>query len=282
MITSLLRLKKTSDATYQEVNTNSQHRPIEWRGSYQPINFDLIDVKSEYIYKVHEYKYIPLSELENKSSLLTVIPNVYGIKRISATVDKESFRDSIYCLVPDEDEQTAFRVEKPKANIKVVLQSEEISDSTEEFEKGYYRGLCMYDDLEGNDQIYFELTLPDLQFTEIFNSLLRNPNSKLNVLVYLLAFTNEVDDAFREHYKPMDMFFYKITTALLSNVTVSSCFHGENIKKEDKISFDYSIKPDVDIKNSPSVDISLLNNSISKISFSLWVLICIAGYIAFK
>jgi len=54
----------------------------------------------------------------------------------------------------------------------------------------------------GEDYLYFELPVPKEQLLSLITALRADPDSVVEVGTYLLSFTYEVDDVFREYYYP--------------------------------------------------------------------------------
>ncbi len=109
MVSSDERLKKVSDVIYQEANPpEDRHRPLEWRRNFNFVCLALKNVKIISNFNVHDSDW----DLDNKhtdSPWELIKPEINTTRSISAFVDDEKMRDTIFCAVVDDKEKGITR-----------------------------------------------------------------------------------------------------------------------------------------------------------------------------
>src|SRR5215472_6258428 len=176
------RLRKVSDTVYQEANPpNDGHRPLEWRKSLKYIRLPLknIEIISNFNIQVRE---IPFS-LDRDAAKIPwpkqIKPKMETSRFITALVDEEKCRDSIFCAVEDAENNGITRLERPSNDTQVNLRAGKPTEGNDVFPSGLYGGRCFRSPPE--DRLWFEVEVPESQLNEILESLGRD--SKLQIEV---------------------------------------------------------------------------------------------------
>lgn len=216
------KLKKVSDGIFQEADPpEDRSRPLEWRRSFNPIILPLKNLSINTTCNIHDTEF-EWEEEKSSNPLKLVKPEVSRLTSITAYVDEDEFRDRIYFTVKDEDDETLFTTERPQGDMRVSLKPGEPSEESERLPSGIYHGHAFrmnYD--PGEDDMYFELTMPKTEFELLLSSVKSDSNPKLEVCVHLLSFTYEVDDFLREHYHSRDIVIDDSTQCYISWVNNS-------------------------------------------------------------
>ena len=223
MVSSDERLRRVSDFIYQEANPpEDRHQPLEWRRNFNIVCLPLINIKIVSTFNVHDTDWNPCNK-GTDSPWQLINPEINTTRSISAFVDDEKMRDTIFCAVVDEKEKGIIRLERPQGSTKVILRTGKPTEGSEKFPGGIYPGSCFRMNFEpGEDYLFFEMSLPENQMNDIMECLSRDPNVQIEVDVNLLSFSFEVDDALREWYHPRDLFIEDKAPAPVRSVSTSS------------------------------------------------------------
>jgi hypothetical protein len=200
------KLKKVSDGVFQEsAPPKDGSRPLEWRRSFNPIILPLKNLSINTTCSIHEVEF-EWGDEKSPYPLKLVKPKISQITSIYAYVDEDVFRDRIYFTEKDEEDETLFSAERPKGDMRVILKPGKPSEESERSSSGIYHGHAFrmnYD--PGEDEAYFDLTMPESEFWLLLLSVKYDSEPKLEVCVNLLSFTYEVDDFLAEHYHSRDI-----------------------------------------------------------------------------
>lgn len=219
------KLKKVSDAIFQEAEPpKDRSRPLEWRRSLNRLRLDLINVQILDVCQIHETDSFFSSDdkIENHTKSMASAQPSYS-QLIKADVDKKNFIDTIFFSVAEEKDSEIYKLDQPSEKISFTIRSGN-KHSYKNFNLiDVYPGSIGRNNFEpGEDGIWIEVRMPQYELERIIALIASNPKSKLKASVDILAFTFEVDDAFREWYDPRDMFIDNdIGIALLSSLDLS-------------------------------------------------------------
>jgi len=216
------RLRKVSDTVFQEAEPpKDRSRPLEWRRGFKRLYLDLLNVEVFDICNVNQVdKNLRLSKDENKADTATANPSYF--QSIRAEVDHIKFRDRLLFSVPEEKNGEVFFLERAKGKIQIIIKAGDKGSYKKDLIGEVYAGEIGRANYEpGKDDIYLELLMPSENLDRLTNTFLAFPKSSLRVDVDVLAFTYEVDDAFREWHHSREMFIEgDHGIALLSSVGI--------------------------------------------------------------
>lgn len=235
LITKNEKLKKISDSVFQEAEPpEDRNRPLEWRRRFNFIHLPLKNLKIVNRCTVHEIKFN--IDKENSTNPVELVrPNLTSRVGITATLDEDQVRDSIYFAVENEEEKGIYSIERAKGETEITLISGQPTEGVENIPAGLYWGNAFRLDFEpGQDQLCFELAIPEEQMNSIIKSLREDEKSTVEIGAHLLSFTFEVDDALREPYHPRDIVINEPTLCFLSWAGVTSKV-GTHYKKPDLV-----------------------------------------------
>lgn len=233
LITKNEKLKKISDSVFQEAEPPAdRNRPLEWRKRFNFIHLPLKNLKIVNRCTVHEVEFtIDKEKLNNPVELVRSNPT--SRVGITATLDEDQVRDSIYFAVEDKEEEGIYYFERAKRETEITLLSGQPTEGAENIPAGLYWGNAFRLDFEpGQDQLCFELAIPEEQMNSIIKSLREDEKSTVEIGARLLSFTFEVDDALREPYHPRDIVIEESTLCFVSSAGVTSKV-GTHYKKPD-------------------------------------------------
>jgi hypothetical protein len=201
------QLKKVSEAVYEEANPPvDRHRPLEWRRDFNPVWLPLRNVEIRSNFNVHDRK----RDLDRKDDDLPwqrISSEIKTNRFISAVVDGEKFRDSIFCAVIDDKDKGITRLQKPSGEMRLSLRTGEPAEGSGKFPAGVYYGTCFRMNFDsGEDYLCFELYLPESHMNDILERLNSDPDVQLQVGVNLLSFSYEVDAALSHWSHPQYLF----------------------------------------------------------------------------
>jgi hypothetical protein len=223
MISAKDKLRKISDGIFQEAEPpKDRKRPLEWRRSFNLINLPLKSVKIISSCTVHDTAF-SMDEEKITNPLMLLKPNVsYGVA-ITGMLDEDQAQDSIYFAVENKKEEGIYSIERARGETKVTIKSGEPTESTENTPAGLYRGNAFRLNFDpGKDDLCFELRIPEKQINSLIESLREDENGSVEIGVYLLSFTFEVDDFLREHYHHRDIVINEVTHCFVYRAGISS------------------------------------------------------------
>ncbi len=240
------KLLKVSDGVFQEVGPpEDRSRPLEWRRNINHINLPLKNIKIVTGCNVHETD-IDWEDEKSEKPLKLVKADISEQLAIRGIVDDNQMRDHIYFAVEDEGKENIFSVEDASGDTNISIKVGSPTDETNTMPKGLYRGSAFRMNFKpGEDEIYFELTIPRDQLLSLISALRADSNSSIEICTSLLSFTYEVDDALREHYHPRDLIINETTPCFLSWINVISKI-GQHFLKTDS-EYNYEEVEDGDI-----------------------------------
>jgi hypothetical protein len=288
MVSSDERLRRVSDFIYQEANPpEDRHQPLEWRRNFNIVCLPLINIKIVSTFNVHDTDWNPCNK-GTDSPWQLINPEINTTRSISAFIDDEKMRDTIFCAVVDEKEKGIIRLERPQGSTKVILRTGKPTEGSEKFPGGIYPGSCFRMNFEpGEDYLFFEMSLPENQMNDIMECLSRDPNVQIEVDVNFLSFSFEVDDALREWYHPRDLFIEDKAPAPVRSVSTSSSI-GARLDTSDKRSEEgeNACTDGVHVQNAPMnqvpIDLSSVTKALTRLTVAIWVLIAIIAYMLIK
>jgi hypothetical protein len=124
------------------------------------------------------------------------------------------------------------------------------------------------------DHLCFEIYLPDSHLNEMLELLIRDPNTQIEVGFYLLSFSYEVDAAMRDLNHPQYLFIEDQAPAPVSFVNTSSLVGAKLITADENLN-------DTNPQPSP-LDLSSVTRALGRLTFAMWVLVAIIGFLLIK
>lgn len=217
------KLRKISDGIFQEAEPpKDRSKPLEWRRSLKFVSLPLKNIKIVNSCTVHDIDFSLDKKTVTNSSQL-VRPNVAATPAIIGILDEDLVRDSIYFAVENKEEEGIYSIERAQGEIKITLRSGEPTEEGENTPAGLYWGNAFRMNFDpGEDDLCFDLSIPEKQLGSLVASLRADENSAVEIGAFLLSFTYEVDDALREHYHPQDIVINESTQCFVSWARVTS------------------------------------------------------------
>lgn len=289
MIDKNEKLRKISDGTFQEAEPpQDRSRPLEWRRSFNFVNLPLKNVQIVNSCTVHDTDF-DLNAEEKVNPVDLIKPNVAAKTAITGILDEEKVRDSIYFAVKEKKDGNTYKIERHRGETKITLRSGEPTEASKNTPAGLYRGNAFRLNFDpGEDDLCFELSMPEKQINALIASLRADENSAVEVGAHLLSFTYEVDDALREHYHPRDIVINDSSLCFVSWATVTSKV-GQHVLKHDP---DFEEEESNDEHNEePALEqhphkellqsVKFYSKPLSSLVTAIWVLIIIVALHAF-
>lgn len=243
------KLRKVSANAFQEAEPpKDRTRPLEWRRRFNYISLSLKHVEVINNCSVHDADFSLFGESEDIPAK-RIKPKIEENISIAALVDDDKVRDRIYFAVEEKQEGSPskwpfptssdqdkpgglYSVEMPQGKKKVLLTPGMPSESGKSFPPGLYPGTAFRMNFPpGDDDLYFQLSLPEKQIHSIVASLRADENAAVEVGAYLLSFTFEVDDALREPYYPQDFVIEESALCFASSVGVKSLIGHHEVER---------------------------------------------------
>ncbi|MGL5799064.1 MAG: hypothetical protein ACRCYN_03215 [Plesiomonas sp.] len=288
MFCSNTKLKKTSDSIFQEADAHKDRsRPLEWRRSFNGLSLPLKNIEIITRVNTHDKDWDIKGDFKDNPVKL-IKPDIKTSFAIKALVDEDQMRDTIYCAEQDGDDNDIYTLERPRGETQIILKSGEPIKENEKFADGIFYGSCFrMNYVPDEDDIIFEMTIPEEQLNTIASKLQSAPSSTIDLYVELLSFSFEVDDSLREHYHPRDIFIHDHSDAFVSSIGLASKVGTHSAEKsEDDEEEEYQYDDIDDPKElSPEqqshrelVQVLLhMQKPLSNIVVAIWVLVFILG-----
>lgn len=277
-------LKKISTFEYEEISDKNN---LKWKKDLNTIALPLHKIKVITHLQTHkkdidfkgEFKEIPEKQITSDLSTKIII---------SAQLDDDNFDDSIYCL-EETDTNEEFKIVRPKGYTKVNLKvgkSTEDPDSNEHqaFNEGVYISHCFQLNFEPDeDNLIFELYLPEVQIQTIINRLKVDQNAKLTVYLELESCTNEVDDSLREPWHRRELVIEEHSNAFVVGVGVTSNIGNHTVvdlnsenEADDSYTDEAELSPEQLAHAQLIHTLKNLQQPLKNITAAIWVLTVIA------
>ena len=217
------KLRKISDAIFKEAQPpEDRSRPLEWRRSFNFVRLPLKNVQVINSCTVHDSDFV-LDEERNANPVNLIKPNVKSQIAITGILDEDKTRDSIYFAIKQNKDGDIYGIGSHKGKTTITIKSGEPTEEGKNTPVGLYWGNAFRMNFDpGEDDLCFELSMPEKQINTLVSSLRADQSSTFEVWAYLLSYTFEVDDALREHYHPRDIVINDSTLCFASWVGVTS------------------------------------------------------------
>jgi len=206
LISTNEKLRKISDAIFQEAQPpEDRSRPLEWRRSFNFVRLPLKNVQVINSCTVHDCDFV-LDDERNANPVNLIKPNVKSKISITGILDEDKTRDSIYFAIKENKDGDIYGIGRHKGKTTITIKSGEPTEEQKNAPAGLYWGNAFRMNFDpGEDDLCFELSMPEEQINTLVASLRADQNSITELGAYLLSYTFEVDDALREHYHPRDI-----------------------------------------------------------------------------
>lgn len=225
------KLKKISDSIFQEAEPpEGRSSPLEWKRRFNFVSLPLKNIQIINNCTVHDIEFGLNEEKSNPHALIN--PKIATQTAITGILDEDRVRDGIYFAVENEDEEGIYSIERGGGETKITLKSgEPIETEEKDTPSGLYWGLAFrMNDTPGEDGLDFDLSIPQDQMNFLISALRADENSAVEIGAYLLSFTFEVEDFFREHYHRRDFVINEMTDCFVSRVQITSNVGQQYIK----------------------------------------------------
>ena len=275
-----MKLKKTSDSIFQEAEEpKDSSRPLEWRRGFNRLSLRLKNVEIITYVNTHD-TYGSFDDDFEDDPVKLIKPDINTSLIIKAVVDEELMRDTIYCAEHDGEDDDFFILERQKGKIHIILRSGKPTQENEKFPDGIFLGRCFrmnYD--PGEDDITFDMSIPEEQLNTLANNLQSDPLSTINLEVELLSFSFEVDDALREYYHPRDIFIHDLSYAFLSGIRLASKIgtHTLEMNQDDDIDEPKELSLEQQSHRELVQVLMNLKKPLNSIVFAIWVIVFVLG-----
>ena len=210
-----------NEATFQEASPPTDRtKPLEWRRSFNTINFELKNPTVDSIYSINDVNFFVGFQRGSEDEAPAVTGAEVRRLRISATVPQSELRDSLFYTKEREQDSGVYELARAKDDFRIVLVESPPSERRGPFAAGAYAGFAFHANTEpGEGCLYFEVGVPTQYLEEVVKALKHEKPLELHISVALQSFSYEVDDALREWYHPRDLFIHgSATPAALSTL----------------------------------------------------------------
>ena len=199
-----------NEATFQEASPPTDRtKPLEWRRSFNIVNFELKNPTVDSIYSVNEVNFLAGFQKVSDDEAPAVTGAEVRRLRINATVPQSDLRDSIFYTKEREKDSGVYELARTKDDFRIILVESPPSVRHGPFSSGAYAGLALHANTEpGEDCIYIEVGVPTQYLEEVVKALKQDKPLELHISVALQSFSFEVDDALREWYHPRELFIH--------------------------------------------------------------------------
>ena len=222
------RLRKVSDTVYLELSPSpGGSRPLEWRRRFNNVSLLLTNISLTSTYSIHDVLWDRNSDYDT-FPWQAIKPKVKRNVFITALVDDDRFQDIIYYTVEEKSaDEPLTKLQRAPGKTEVILRAGKPTEATDRWPSGLYYGACtLVDGTQKPAYWCFEVELPSEQFSDILESIRRDPTVQITVDVHLLSFVYEVDAALRDVDDPQDLFVDTGTTAAATiSVSTSESFN---------------------------------------------------------
>jgi hypothetical protein len=277
------KLRKISDGIFQEAEPpEDRSRPLEWRRSFNFISLPLKNVQVVNSCTVHDTDF-DLDEEKNANPVNLIKPNVAAKIAITGILDEEKVRDSIYFAVKVSKEGDLYGIERHRGETKITLKSGEPTETGKNAPAGLYWGNAFRMNFDpGEDDLCFELSMPEKQINTLVASLRADQSSIFEVEAHLLSYTFEVDDALREPYHPRDIVINDSTLCFASWAGVTSKMGQHELQadsehEKEEVNDEYYEEPTLEKRSHQEVlqAITSYSKPLSSLVTAIWVLIIV-------
>lgn len=231
MISTNEKLIKVSDAIFLEAQPpEDRSRPLEWRRSFNFVSLPLKNVHVINSCTIHDCDFV-FDDERNANPVNLIKPNVKSKIAITGILDEDKTRDSIYFAIKENKDGDIYGIERHKGKTTITIKSGEPTEEGKNAPAGLYWGNAFRMNFDpGEDDLCFELSMPEEQINTLVASLRADQKSITEVGVYLLSYTFEVDDALREHYHPRDIVINDSTLCFASWSGVTSKIGAQELQ----------------------------------------------------
>jgi hypothetical protein len=283
------KLRKISDAIFQEAQPpEDRSRPLEWKRSFNFVRLPLKNVQIINSCTIHDSDFI-LDDERNVNPVNFIKPNVKSKIAITGTLDEDKMRDSIYFAIKENKDDDIYGIGCHKGKTIITIKSGEPTEASENTPVGLYWGNAFRMNFEPDeDDLCFELSMPEEQINILVSSLRVDQGSNFEVGAYLLSYTFEVDDALREPYYPRDIIINDLTLCFASSAGVTSIIgvqeqqgDVEHDKEEDDV--EYHEEQTIEQRSHQELlqAITSYSKPLASLVTATWVLIVVIALNAF-
>jgi len=287
------RLRKVSDYAFEEVDPpEDRNKPLQWQRHFTPVHLPLTRVKVVTSCKVHDTDYVWHEKEEPDDPLDLVTPNITQNVSIWATADPEQTRDTLVCMANSDDDSDIYTADIPRGDIQVSIRSGQPAEHEDGRSDGAYHGTAFRFDFEpGEDHVHLELIIPRQHLDYLISALRADDNPTLEVLVDLLGFTYELDDAFREHYHPRKILMDEATPCFATNIAVTNRIRSNNaphtpdeteMNEDEQLENDEYLTPQERQYQNLINTLSSFSKQLHSITTAIWILVIIVAVFSFS
>lgn len=277
------KLRKISDGIFQEAQPpEDRSRPLEWRRSFNFVRLPLKNVQVINSCTVHDSDFV-LDDERNANPVNLIKPNLTSMIAITGILDEDKARDSIYFAIKENKDGDIYGIGRHKGKIIITIKSGEPTEEGKNTPAGLYWGNAFRMNFDpGEDDLCFELSMPEKQINTLVASLRADQGFIFEVGAYLLSYTFEVDNALRETYHSRDIVINDSTLCFASWAGVTSKIGAhelqsdlENDKEEDNEEYHKraNLRPTLPLGAAASYNV--LFKPLTSLVTAIWVLIIV-------
>ncbi len=277
------KLRKISDEIFQEAQPpEHRSRPLEWRRSFNFVKLPLKNVQVINSCTVHDSDFV-LDDERNANPVNLIKPNLTSMIAITGILDEDKARDSIYFAIKENKDGDIYGIGRHKGKIIITIKSGEPTEEGKNTPAGLYWGNAFRMNFDpGEDDLCFELSMPEKQINTLVASLRADQGFIFEVGAYLLSYTFEVDNALRETYHSRDIVINDSTLCFASWAGVTSKIGAhelqsdlENDKEEDNEEYHKraNLRPTLPLGAAASYNV--LFKPLTSLVTAIWVLIIV-------
>lgn len=197
--------------TFQEAAPpEDRSRPLEWRRSFNTINFEVCGLAVEYVYSINEIDHFSAIAGNSEQKNEPVVSAASKTRaRISGELDRETFRDSLFYAKETEKDDSYYQLCRIQGPIQVSFFEAEPTELRGPYKQGAFPGLAFWADFDsGIEDLSIDLGVPKEQLQDMAARIRDGHANALHAVVGIQSFSYEVDDALSEWYHPRDLFIH--------------------------------------------------------------------------
>jgi hypothetical protein len=271
---------------------DDRSRPLEWKRGFNRLQIPVASwsVKRQWI--VHETSGAISAFQRTMQELYSEVTAAPSTRlSLELSVDEDAMRDSIYFFEESSEEKELFEIASAAGSMRVVIVEREVSgEGSGRLSKSIYGCVFRTNFEPGTDGVLFDLGIPKVQLEQLIERLSSTDTASLSLSVLLEAFTDEVDDALREHYHRRGFVIKGMSHAYLDSVDLS-CEHCVFHKKTAVAEERPSDAPSAADRHSempghvlrpgpPSVDTRPIALALERMTMAIWGAVVVAVLVA--
>lgn len=268
------KLKKVSDNIFQECKSpQDKGGGLEWRRGFNLVGFVVSGLTLDHYLNVNDKDFSFSFSTKDEVKAYPDFKPKPEHKRIITGRALEC-RDRIHVVKPEEKESEFWEASSPAENIRILIKEcGEYVRKDEYFPNGIYDGVLFYSANEGEDgDLCYELYIPSDLMDKIFEEFKNKRINRFQINVWVLSYTDRMDDSFRDPWMSRDILIEESTTALLMNIALSSNLSLPSVPQNEDIFNDVERNPVMAMPIKGGIEKAQIVSALNKFKLPLWII----------